>query len=87
MAKWKDIKETLNISTEDKLIIDLMVKIVAARQDQGLTQAELASKVGMSQPQIAKIENLDTMPQIDTLMKLIVALNLGFSITTPNKIK
>jgi len=49
--------------------------ISAARESNGLTQAEVAEKAGVSQPLIARIESNDVDPTIDTLYSVVAALN------------
>lgn len=51
-------------------------EIRKARISKGYTQANLALKSGMTQPQIARIENNDTQPRINTLIKISNALDL-----------
>lgn len=51
-------------------------EIRKARISKGYTQANLALKSGMTQPQIARIENNDTQPRISTLIKISNALDL-----------
>jgi transcriptional regulator with XRE-family HTH domain/predicted RNase H-like HicB family nuclease len=47
-----------------------------ARQDAGLTQAQLAERAGVSQQQIGKLENPDENPTVGTLRKVAEALGL-----------
>jgi ribosome-binding protein aMBF1 (putative translation factor) len=47
-----------------------------ARQDAGLTQAELAKRVSVSQQQVAKLERPGANPSIATLHELADALGL-----------
>jgi ribosome-binding protein aMBF1 (putative translation factor) len=54
---------------------DSMIK--AWRQHLGLTQQELAIKVGMSQPALAKLERLDANPRRSTLKKLAEAMDIA----------
>jgi predicted transcriptional regulator len=49
--------------------------IRAARENNGLTQAELAERADVSQPLIARIESNDVDPTIDTLYSVVAALN------------
>jgi len=49
--------------------------IRAARENNGLTQAELADRAGVSQPLIARIESNNVDPTIDTLYSVVAALN------------
>ncbi len=51
-----------------------------ARRDQGLTQAQLGDKVGMSQKKVAMIENHAASPRLDTLLVIAAALGLHLSI-------
>jgi DNA-binding XRE family transcriptional regulator len=55
--------------------LGLAIELRWARQDAGLSQAELASRVGVSQQQIAKLERPGANPSIATLRK--VAAGLG----------
>jgi DNA-binding XRE family transcriptional regulator/predicted RNase H-like HicB family nuclease len=54
----------------------LAVKIALrwARQDAGLTQGQLAKRLGVSQQQVALLEKPDTNPTIDTLERAARAL-------------
>ena len=47
-----------------------------ARQDAGLSQAELGKRAGVKQQQIAKIENPDENPTLETIEKVAKALGL-----------
>ena len=53
-----------------------------ARQDAGLTQTELGKRAGVTQQQVAKVEDPDQNPSIETLEKIARALgcelNVGF---------
>lgn len=50
--------------------------LAAWRKYLGITQKELAAKVGMSQPAIAQIEKIDSKPQKKTLKKIAAALQI-----------
>lgn len=50
-------------------------EIREAREDRGLTQAALAERADVSQPLIARIENKDVDPTLETLHRIVVALN------------
>ena len=66
------------LSPEEKAIIDLKVEIfgafLEAREKEGLTQAQLAKKAHMTQPEIARLEKPDANPKIDTLLRATVPL-------------
>lgn len=56
--------------------LGLAIELRWARQDAGLSQAELASRVGVSQQQIAKLEKPGANPSIATLRKVAAALGV-----------
>jgi DNA-binding XRE family transcriptional regulator/predicted RNase H-like HicB family nuclease len=47
-----------------------------ARQEAGLTQAQLAARVGVSQQQVAKLERPGANPSVATLQRLAKALGV-----------
>lgn len=51
-----------------------------ARQDAGLTQAQLARKMGVSQQQAAKLERPDANPTLETLGKVAGALDAAIDV-------
>lgn len=82
MKRWTDIKaEIRSISQAEKDQLDLTAKlisqIVRRRLEQGLTQAEVAERAGLSQTYIARIENMSVVPRIDTLLKIAQGLRLN----------
>jgi len=50
--------------------------IKAARKRRGLTQAELADKIGTRQSVISRIESGDHLPSLSTLIRLARALDM-----------
>jgi len=66
---------------KNKPFSDIALKIVRIRSEAGLTQAELAKKLGVSQPVISKIESLNIEDiQLSTIFKIAKALNLEVKI-------
>ena len=55
--------------------------LVAARVESGLTQREMAERLGVKQPALARWEAGETMPTLDTLFRVAQALQLDFAIT------
>src|SRR4051812_29962039 len=53
--------------------------VVRFRADRGLSQRGLAAMLGMSQPQVARLEKGDVNPSMDTLVR--VAAGLGIELT------
>jgi transcriptional regulator with XRE-family HTH domain len=64
----------------------IAVAVVQFRTDRGVSQRELASRLGMTQPQIARLERGDVNPNMDTLIRVAVGLGieLNISVTPAN---
>lgn len=54
-------------------------KIQLFRKQSGLSQSQLAQKVGISEISIRKYENNERKPKIETLVKIASALNITLS--------
>jgi transcriptional regulator with XRE-family HTH domain len=54
--------------------------IVRYRAERGLSQRELAQRVGMKQPQVARLERGEVNPSIETLVRISVKLGIGLTI-------
>lgn len=75
--------ETRVTSAEKEKInfeIDLIGKVIEAREERGLSQRELSEISGVKQPAIARLESMKTTPQIDTLFKILNPLGYTISI-------
>ena len=86
-ANWNDIRKQLFTPAElaeSDLRVKLVGELLKARKAKGITQRQLAELSGVKQPMIARIENFDTMPRIDTLAKLYYPL--GLTLTAENRI-
>lgn len=73
------------VSPEEREKINFQVfligKIIEAREKKGLSQRELAKLSGVKQPAIARLESMKVMPQVDTLLKILIPLGYTLSIT------
>lgn len=56
------------------------VAIVRYRSDHDLSQRELAERLGMKQPQVARLELGEVNPSIETLMRMSSRLGMEFTI-------
>ncbi|HUB72993.1 MAG TPA: helix-turn-helix transcriptional regulator [Solirubrobacteraceae bacterium] len=56
------------------------LKVLAYRTEHGLSQRALAKKLGMTQPQLARLEAGEHNPTIDTLARLAQTLDVEFAI-------
>ncbi len=67
--------------------VELIGKLIEAREEKGLSQRELAKISGVKQPAIARLESLKSMPQIDTLFKILSPLGYKLDIVPLSKIE
>lgn len=88
MSTWREFRDNLEITPEEEKVIefekDLIRTLVSIREEQGLTQAELARKCNMKQPVIARLETATHSPQIDSLLKVLVPLGYTLKIEPIN---
>lgn len=56
-----------------------------ARKDRGLSQARLGERAGLRQETISLIENGNPATRLDTLLKVLAALDLEFRIDARGK--
>ena len=72
-----------NISSADRAKIEFEVeligKLIEARESKGFTQAQLAEAAGIKQSAVARLESLKVTPQIDTLFKVLTPM--GYKLT------
>jgi HTH-type transcriptional regulator / antitoxin HipB len=80
-TKWKDLRDDLLASPEAKVAyqrarrdFEIGMQIRQLREAAGISQAELARRMGTSQPAVARLEAGGGTPKIDTLEKAATAL-------------
>lgn len=56
-----------------------------ARKARGLTQAGLGAKVGLRQATISRIETGNPEAQLETILKILAALDLEFRVTARSR--
>ncbi len=77
MKKWENIDNNQTVATKEELsIIDTLSFLEAQRIKQGISQSAFAKRIHMSQPQLAKLEALDSIPTLTTLNKYAAGLGL-----------
>lgn len=72
------------IKEEKKLLdleYDLIETISKIRKEKGISQRELCKMINMKQPYLVKIENKKISPSLNTILKIINALDLEIKIT------
>ena len=77
----KNIDEYIN---EEKYLIDLQYelieRIIEIRKEKGYSQRTLCNMIGMKQPYLVKIETKKIYPSINTLIKILDALDCKLEI-------
>ncbi len=74
--KFRNDKTFQRYVREEGAIIDIVIAMAEARKRKGLTQVQLAKKVGMPQSQIARIESGNHNVTLGTLNRVASALDL-----------
>ena len=77
LGDWDEIERELftpeEIAASD-LRVAMMVEIVRARKERGVSQRKLEELSGVKQPIIARMERGSTSPQLDTVLKVLAPL-------------
>ena len=89
MRTWNDYKEHVKaIDPEGKKDIEelealasIVSAIIEKRNELGLSQRELASICGIPQSSVARIETFKTIPNLDTVLKIMQPLGLKLSVS------
>lgn len=82
MKTWEDIDKNQTVATKEEMsLIDTLSFLEAQRIKQGISQTKFARKIGMTQPQLAKIENMDSIPTLATLNKYAAGLGLQINLS------
>ncbi len=83
MASIGDFDEWVDAQMQDPEVAAELAKLEPGYQIarlRGLTQAQLAALVNTKQPSIARLENGDTVPNINFLERVAAALNARLEI-------
>lgn len=87
MKNWKKLKRELlkdmDVAKEYEVLkpqYQLISELIEARKKRGITQAELAKKIGTKQTAIARIESGRSNPTVFFLEKIANALNSKLTI-------
>ncbi len=81
--KAKFLKNSATKAEYDALVpeYEVIKSIITARQAQGLTQGQLAVRVGTRQPVISRLESGEGNPTLNQLQKIATALDLKLKVS------
>lgn len=89
MKTWNDYKNYVKSIDNDNLrrieeieeIAAIVGAIIEQRQALGISQRELAMQCGMPQSSVARIETLKTVPNLETILKIMQPLGLKLTVS------
>lgn len=82
MRTWKQIRENQTaIPKGESSLINTLSFLQVQRIKQGISQAEFAKRINMTQPQLEKMENLDSTLTLATLNKYAKGLGLEIKLS------
>lgn len=87
MSKWKDLEKELLSDPKVKKEYDRLApryavisEVIAARLKKGLTQKEVAAKLGTKQSAIARLEGGNINPSLEFLQKIAQVMGYKLNI-------
>lgn len=81
--EWQSLRKEIFTPEEiakTDLRVALIGELIKARKQKGLSQRELSELSGVGQPVIARMERGTSMPQINTLLKVLAPLGKKLTI-------
>ena len=82
-AGWRfgTVAEFLGLDAAEEALVELHLALAKALKERrakvGMTQVELARKIGSSQSRVAKMEAADTSVSLDLTIRSLLALGVG----------
>ncbi|PLR72269.1 helix-turn-helix domain-containing protein [Bacillus sp. UMB0728] len=80
---WLEWKET-NMNEFDRYFYNFytncIVQMKIKMTEKNITQKELADMSGIKQPAISRMMTMDAIPRLDTLMKILFALEIELKV-------
>lgn len=80
---WEDVRAKLFTPeeiAESNLRVALIGELIKARNEKGISQKKLEELSGIKQPVIARMETGQSIPQINTLLKVLIPLGKTLAI-------
>lgn len=76
-SSWSDFEKEVFTPDEiaaSEIRVALILELIKARDEKGISQRDLESLSGVRQPVISRIEKGTVSPQLDTVIKLLAPL-------------
>lgn len=81
MTTWRDYRKSISsIPKSEVALINVLSRFEATRISRGISQKDFTEMIGMKQPQLAKLERLDSVPTLATLERYADGLGLKISL-------
>ena len=80
---WEEARKEIYTPEENMasdLRVALMVELIKARNEKGISQKQLEQMSGVRQPVIARMEKGRTDPQLETIIKVLAPLGKKLAI-------
>lgn len=81
--KRENEESKIIIETADE-VVEIINKIVKARRNLNLSQRDLAKKCGIKQPALARIEQFNVIPKLNTIIKIAKCVNVEINAKDKN---
>jgi len=75
--EWEEFEKEIFTPEEiaaSKLRVAIIVELIKARNERGVSQKKLEALSGVKQPVIARMERGSTSPQLETVLKVLAPL-------------
>lgn len=90
MKTWNDYKEHVKAIDpefekdieEIEILAAIIGTMIEKRKKLGMSQRELAAICGIPQSSVARIESFKTIPNLETLLKIMLPLGLKLTVST-----
>ena len=86
MHKWSNVKKELNIPDDELRLAQVKLRLSEffydLRKSKKLSQKDLADAIGVSQPYIAKVEDGEENLTVETIVKILDALDTCIELKT-----
>jgi transcriptional regulator with XRE-family HTH domain len=88
---WKELRESFGFTPEEEELIELekslILAVVEAREEKGLSQKQLSELCGIKQPVIARLEKAVHSPQLNSIIRILKPMGYTLAVVKESKSK